>query len=435
MRYTDAINIEQTLLSSLVSNKELIEDCSELESLDFIPIAHQEIFKLIRKMHQNNLPMDEDVIIKELKGKYEDELLVVLSKNPASNIEYYVAQVKEYKEKRELKRLLVELEEDLQDEILDFAQMKLKLQNAFSGKNYNSKRLTPTSSKDIEAKAPEFYLEDSCPIQKYETTLFTSSGGVGKSFTLLKLLLELQNSNVNCLGWFSEDSASNTKYRMEILKEKNKHLKDIEIDIMDKACRPQPFLQIGKNRQLEVAQFFYEFKMIAKPYDVILLDPLDSFIAIDENSNTEARYLMNLLSEWLEEERKTLLIIHHHNKEGGARGATAFINAVRIHYEVISDKKQPQSRFIQTKKANHIQDKKMYEIEMFQQESEPLKADASTAQKSDFVAISSDGTEVNLDDIEGANDYILLDDEIEVTKEDEAMFKALEERFGIHVVE
>lgn len=73
-----------------------------------------------------------------------------------------------------------------------------------------------------------------------------------------------------------------------------------------------------------------------KPYDVIVIDPLISLIFKDENSNVEARYLMNLLNAWIEKENKTLLLIHHESKgeNSGSRELVHLLTLLGIHYTV-----------------------------------------------------------------------------------------------------
>jgi replicative DNA helicase len=48
---------------------------------------------------------------------------------------------------------------------------------------------------------------------------------------------------------------------------------------------------------------------------------------------------MNLLTEWADKENKAILVVHHNNKSttGGIRGASAFVDAVRLQYELLTN--------------------------------------------------------------------------------------------------
>lgn len=411
------VGVEQVLLSSFLYDNKKIKQYPELSEDDFFSIAHKKIYKIMKDFSKQKKALDEHLLRIELTDDFDEELLMIMTANFPNDISNHVKQIKKNRYKRELELLLKSSILKISNSDIEPSIVKTEIENFLqSGKYYaESPLLSPRSSKEIKSQAPEFYLEDFCPIQKYETTLFTARGGVGKSFTILRILMQLSLNGIKALGWFSEDSLSNTKHRMEVLKKNNKDIKDVELSLLGKESRPAPFIQYGNKKQFEPSSFFYEFTQAAENYDVVVLDPLDSFIAFDENSNTEARYLINMLNEWVEKKKKTLLLVHHHNKNGDARGASAFINAVRLHYEVLQDCKHPQNRIIQTKKANHVQNKKEFTIELFQKNDEHINEEVDN-KDSNFVSILKNGVETNVDEIEGAHDYILIDDEIEVTE-------------------
>ena len=97
-------------------------------------------------------------------------------------------------------------------------------------------------------------------------------------------------------------------------------------------------------KQKQINSIFYKLKNTLKDFELIIIDPLIAFYGGDENNNSQAREFMNLLTEWADKEDKAILVIHHNNKsvEGGIRGASAFVDAVRLHYELLSpDKENP----------------------------------------------------------------------------------------------
>ena len=89
----------------------------------------------------------------------------------------------------------------------------------------------------------------------------------------------------------------------------------------------------------KINPLFYKLKNSLKDVEFIILDPLIAFFGGDENNNSQAREFMNLLTEWADKEDKAILVVHHNNKSttGGIRGASAFVDAVRLQYELIKE--------------------------------------------------------------------------------------------------
>ena len=273
-------------------------------------------------------------------------------------------------EKRELKKFLKnrinELEEDYQNNLSHLNV--IHQMNSYEISTSFTNLFNIKSTKNIKATKPELLIPEICPIQKKEINLFTSKGGVGKSYTLLYLLMQLQITGLNCFGFFSEDALGVTKDRLETLKKTHLNLQNIDFDILGKESRLQNFIKADKNGNFEISDYFFQFQKAMKPYDIIVIDPLISLIFKDENSNVEARYLMNLLNAWIEKEDKTLLLIHHESKgeNSGSRGASAFVDAVRIHYRVSKIDNESEKRKLKLEKANHYSgNKNEFEIRLF----------------------------------------------------------------------
>ena len=80
---------------------------------------------------------------------------------------------------------------------------------------------------------------------------------------------------------------------------------------------------------------------------------------------------MSLLNKWCVDENKTIILIHHHSKSNGtskssARGASAFIDACRMHYIIEKVENDSRSRKVIIDKTNHFSnDKKDYIIKLF----------------------------------------------------------------------
>ncbi|QOP40484.1 replicative DNA helicase [Sulfurimonas marina] len=126
---------ERSILSSIVFEPSQFDDLSVMLKVDdfYLP-AHQDIFKAIMTLFQNDLPIDEEFIKKELnKMKKFDEqvLLEILAANPISNTKAYVDEVKDKSLKRHLLTLTTEIkrvtvEEELPSaDVVDIVEKKL----------------------------------------------------------------------------------------------------------------------------------------------------------------------------------------------------------------------------------------------------------------------------------------------------------------------
>ncbi len=369
------IPIEQSILSTVIFNQN-IEDIIDIISVDdfYLP-AHKAVFETMLALHKEDLPIEEEFI--RSRGKIDDEVLIgILSANAISNVVAYAKELKESAQKRELHKILKILsvkggDEGLNSETL-LNEVKTTLEN-FENKQKIEDVLNILPFDSILESTPSFYLENILPIQQKEINIISAKGGSGKSYATAYLMLELAHKhNLKCFGWFSEDNVGVTKKRVNTLS-KLHNLQTFNITILGKENRALQFVT-NDNRKLEVNNLFIRLKKQLKNYDVIVLDPLIAFFGGDENSNADARYFMNLLNEWCEQDNKTIILIHHHSKgEGGtARGAGAFIDACRIHYTLDykyldKDKKEidTRMRILRIEKTNHFSGKKEYELKLF----------------------------------------------------------------------
>ena len=365
----DIVNIEASLLSTIILDNELYENVS-LKKEHFLLPFHKKVFSVLQELYRESKPLTEDFILKKMGHTFQDQLIDILSSYCIGNVESYVNEIKESFQKRNTDQNLRLLLSNINDSSILSIEEKLKSLIVELENNTISNALFQIeSTKNIKPSKPLFFLENILPIQQYEVNMFSASGGSGKSYLGLYILSLLEKYHgLKTLGYFSEDDKAITKYRLEKLRKI--HGKLVDIDIVGKESRPQSFLQKDKNRNLIASEFFLKFKKQLKSYDLILVDPLIAFIFEDENSNTEARAFMNLLNEWCIKDKKTLILIHHHNKgeNGSVRGASAFIDAVRLHYVIKTKKNNDTDRFIQLEKINHAQKKQEYKVQLFQDE-------------------------------------------------------------------
>jgi replicative DNA helicase len=200
----------------------------------------------------------------------------------------------------------------------------------------NNDRFNFKKPSEIESKKPEFYLPEILPIPQGAVTMISARGGTGKSMLSSHITLYLGNKKIKTLAWLSEDPASLSKNRLNIASTMNYiEINDEYIRITDETPLQ---LVIKKGKEIIINPDFYIFRNKCKDFQVIILDPLIHFYGGEENSNTEARFFMNLLTDWAKKEGKLVILVHHHAKikenKQDARGASAFTDAVRLHYSI-----------------------------------------------------------------------------------------------------
>ncbi|MDR2099823.1 MAG: replicative DNA helicase [Campylobacteraceae bacterium] len=129
------INMERSILSSIIFNPMLFEDVSaKLNPIDFYLPAHRHIFSAMLECERADLPIDEEFLKKTLNqnGTFDEQaMLDILSTNWIPNIGAYVQELKEKSIKRQLVALTgaindITVERDLPArEVVDTVQQKL----------------------------------------------------------------------------------------------------------------------------------------------------------------------------------------------------------------------------------------------------------------------------------------------------------------------
>ena len=163
--------------------------------------------------------------------------------------------------------------------------------------------------------------------------------------------------------WLSEDPLSLSKYRFDmicrqLIKTNTSIFRDY-LHISGADSETIHFLEESR-AGVTVNSKFYQFKRALKDYDIIILDPLIAMFGADENNNAHARKFVNLFTRWAAKEGKTIIFIHHGTKNSSqSRGASAFVDAVRLVYRVECIKNdageinEDESRFIILDKDNN----------------------------------------------------------------------------------
>ena len=396
MRELYNIDIERAILNSIIfDNTKLEEIASLLNKEDFYLPFHQIIYQTILELIKNKDFIDEFILKDELikRKKFDEELFFeIISTTPIENLEEYAKIIKELALKRRLETFLkknsINITERDTFELIE--ALKKELEN-LEKDNINTFKLK--TFRNVKNKDIEFILKDFLPIPKKAVTLLSAKGGAGKSWLVLQLALKYINqTGKKVFAWLSEDPDFATKKRAEkilneiLINHNDTKYFDINHPIYNNFCylgsETRPFHLIEydyKNKKIN--PLFYKLKHTLRDFDFIILDPLIAFFGGDENNNSQAREFMNLLTEWADKEDKAILVVHHNNKSttGGIRGASAFVDAVRLQYELFSneniDKKEilPAGyRKIKIKKDNwgveRILNKKEIEIQIFKDE-------------------------------------------------------------------
>lgn len=344
---TDLINqTEALVLSSILFNPTLIEDISiKLKPNDFYFLPHKDIYEAMLNLHSEDMPIDEDYIIKKSKKPINQSILIqILSATPVTDIYKYVKSIKEDSLKRQFQNLSLELKKNSEnenlsnDEIFQFLKDKqdeIRTNNIFT--------INKNCILDVVEKEPEFYLKNWLPIPLGTITIISAQGGTGKTWIVVQVALRfiLENLNKKVFLWLSEDLESIVKHRMnsvcsDILDTK---LDDRFKNITTTDTAPQPLLERDKG-VYKMSYRFEQLKAELKDYDLIVLDPLLAFYGADENDNSQARLFMQPFMNWCKETNKSVVFLHHSNKPTGdnilskTRGAGAFVDASRVCYEV-----------------------------------------------------------------------------------------------------
>jgi replicative DNA helicase len=100
------INIEKSILNYILFNQDLIDDIiSELDPKYFYLSDHQKVFKSMAKLNNEEIPVDEEFIKKDLSADEnfrEDTLIEILSSTSSANINHYIKEIKDLYFRREV---------------------------------------------------------------------------------------------------------------------------------------------------------------------------------------------------------------------------------------------------------------------------------------------------------------------------------------------
>lgn len=345
------INLERTLLSSLIFEPQLIgEFHTLLKNNDlFFHQIHKDIHAVIMSLYESDVPISEDFINSALKKSgidAEKELIEILASNPAANLRPYLQELREFADKRNLLALVNTFNKEIHDESFSSSELLSKTIERLEvyRSTHSIELLSTFDITEIDQEEADFICKEWLPFPKKTVSLITAPGGSGKSWLVLQLMMRhiLENSSAKAFAWLSEDPTGLTAHRADKISSSilSKPLNVFKNRIV---ISNSPTIQVllEQGRGINVNPFFSDLKKKLSSFDLIILDPLIAFFGADENNNAHARKFMQLFTEWAAQENKTIIFIHHSTKNTTqSRGASAFTDAVRLVYEVsiVTDK-------------------------------------------------------------------------------------------------
>ncbi len=359
-------DFERAILSTIIYEPVKCEEVfsSGLRKEDFFTPFHQKLFVALQYLYEHSAI--EESIIKQHMGKEFDEvqMLDVLAALPHANVNIYIDKLQEYSQLRQFRQLAhqilhkVEQEESLSDTLHLVHEELEKVEEG------TKELFKIVSLADVEASEAEFVCKSWLPFPKHAVSMVSAGGGVGKSFLLLQAAMRMvRDEKLKVFMWLSEDPLSLSKFRFEMISKQlletdtsmfrnNLHISGADSETIH-------FLEESR-AGVTVNSKFYQFKRALKDYDVIILDPLIAMFGADENNNAHARKFVNLFTRWATKEGKTIIFIHHGTKNSSqSRGASAFVDAVRLVYRVeyikndAGEIQEDENRFIILDKDNN----------------------------------------------------------------------------------
>lgn len=161
------INIERAILSSILFNHDEIYVVKEiLRPKDFYLPAHQHIFLAMLKLHNEDMPIDEEFIRKRVDSKVVDDsvLLEILSANSITNTKAYCKTIKDESIKRDLSSLATTIKKTVIEDDVNANEAIATIENELykitdSTKSYKSRDISEIveayKEKHKEASTPK----------------------------------------------------------------------------------------------------------------------------------------------------------------------------------------------------------------------------------------------------------------------------------------
>lgn len=315
-------NIEKAVLSSILFNPDEFERIKEiLKADDFSSSVHQKIFELMQKLHDEELPIVEDFILKRLNNSKltANVLIDILSTNPISNTLAYAKEIKKDSLKRRIQLLSSKLQHQFDVVIIDkISELKVGLENLNFAREL----------KDIDDMGDFFdnfdidfekinnieigYLIDNFLV-KNEITMISALPSTGKSLiTVATCNMLLIDKKIDFVFYIDGDNSIAT------IKERNIHyLKNTF------SSRFKYF--VGLNRS-ELFKIIEKLQVLNLINSLIVFDSIKNFIIGDRDKNKDVSSGMEILKK-IRNNGASVIFLHHTNKniEADYAGSSAFL--------------------------------------------------------------------------------------------------------------
>ena len=394
-------SMERGLLSTVLFDNDVIK---EIKQNIFSNQQYKNIFNVMEELYKSNFPVNEETILAKLDNSYEQALINIITTTPLSQITSLYNSLQENSYKIFLQNQLKRIVSTNSTSIDKINELQALIERSKDFKRQELFNFVDFSI--IQEKTPNFLLEDILPIQEKEINIISAAGGSGKSYLSLYISLQYisRYKENRAFLWLSEDEIGVSKKRATSLCKIHPNLLINErITVLGKETQVFHFV----DKKLNINTKFDLMKQQLKDFSLIVIDPLIAFFGADENSNADARFFMSLLNKWCVDENKTIILIHHHSKSSGtnkttARGASAFIDACRMHYIIERVEDDSRSRKVIIDKTNHFSNsKKDYIIKLFDVNVEivPFNNKKSEPVKKYAIPLLGDFQETEVDEL------------------------------------
>lgn len=301
--------IEKAVLSSVLFNSDEFERVNKvLKADDFFSSAHQKIFEVMQKLHNEEMPIVEEFIVKKLKKfKLEDVMIDILSVNPITNSLAYAKEIKKDSLTRQIQQLSSKLQHQFDISIIDkISTLKNELENLKSIKELKEiNEITSLLQKydlnfsKVENVKFEYLIENL--IVKEEITMIAARPAVGKSLTTFAMVsMILLNNKISKVIYLDGDNGLTT------LKERKVHV------VKERHGEKLIYLQ-----GLKSSEFFEVIKSLEKTNltdNLIVFDSIKNFMmGGDRDKNRDVSKVMELLKT-LRNNGSSIIFCHHSNK-------------------------------------------------------------------------------------------------------------------------
>lgn len=146
------VNIERAVLSSFLFGYDGFDEvCNFLKAEDFYFPAHKYIYEAMQKLHNENMPLDEEFLRKKINSKDVDDsiLIEIMCANPITNVEAYISEIKESSKKRKIASLATLIKKETIEEDNHSSDIIAKIKLELDSLESEAEIIEETNGQDI----------------------------------------------------------------------------------------------------------------------------------------------------------------------------------------------------------------------------------------------------------------------------------------------